>query len=129
MPDNKHYSFYSPNFGEVNLNLVNNGDDSYTMEMIDRFWFYSCVTGSGTFTIHSGSGILGNIIFNHAKPSSVISVFDGLDVSGSKIARIEHGATGQMIQQYQLNYNVKVENGITIQASDSDDITITHRGA
>jgi hypothetical protein len=127
LQDQLNYSFFSPNFGQVNLNLLKNSDDTYTTEYVERHWDWTNITGSGIHLVHSGSAILGQVIFNTARASSIVSIFDGLNTSGSIIARIEHGNSGGLVNQYQLHYNIKVNNGITVQVSDGDNITVTHR--
>lgn len=122
---NLKYSVYDPTFGHADIVLADNGNNTHIFQILPKPFNYYHISSSGTFNVLSGSGIFGSILFNKGRPTSIISVFDGLDVSSSKICRIEHETPGSLTVQYQLHYNVKVTNGLTIQTSDSDDMTVT----
>lgn len=82
------------------------------------------IAGAATTLVNSGRGTLFGIVVNKAVASGVITVYDSLTASGTKIATITNPGT-LTHSQYDLEYyNIDFATGLTIVTSAADDITV-----
>ena len=95
------------------------------MRLNDGGSAFSNIASATTTLVRTGAGVLERIVCNKAVLSGVITVYDGLSASGTKIATITHPAT-LLQNQYVLPYGVRFATGLTIVTSAADDITVVY---
>lgn len=83
------------------------------------------IAGAATTLVRAGAGIFERIVCNKAVLSGVITIYDGLTASGTKLATITH--PGTLLQnQYALDYGCRFATGLTVVTSAADDITVLY---
>lgn len=81
------------------------------------------ITGDATTLVRTGGGILHTLTFNNPTATEVITIYDGLSASGTKLATITIPATPQ---PHSLLYDMEYLVGLTIvTATANSDITVT----
>lgn len=80
------------------------------------------IAGAATTLVRTGAGILERIQVNKAVASGVITIYDGLTASGTKIATVTNPGT-LLHSQFDLEYGCRFATGLTIVTSAADDIT------
>lgn len=90
-------------------------------------YFYKNITTTTTTVVKSTSGFLHTIVVNQPVASSVITIYDGVDTSGTKIGTITVPATLVAEGPQFALYDVWCQVGITIvTATGASDITVTY---
>jgi len=85
---------------------------------------YTNITGQATTVVKPAAGILHAIILNNPVAAAVITIWDSLTASGSKIGTITVPAAPQPVA---LRYDLNTNTGLTIQtATASSDITVIY---
>jgi hypothetical protein len=84
------------------------------------------IAGAATTTIKTGRGVLIAIVCNNAVNSGVITVYDNIAASGTKIATITHAASALQDQYFLDYFRLEFGTGLTIVTSAADDITIIY---
>lgn len=88
-------------------------------------FFYSNITGQATTTLKAGPGSLHSITFNAPTATEVITIWDNITNSGTKIGTITVPASPQPVT---LLYDVSFGKGLTLTtATASSDITVSFR--
>lgn len=83
------------------------------------------IAGAATTVVKKGPGTFMKIICNKAVLSGVITIYDQVSATGTKIATITH--PGTLLQnQYALEFNCTFAIGLTVVTSAADDITIIY---
>lgn len=112
--------------GSIEIKLSDNGDGTFS----ELFSLYPSsflnISGSGTYLIKSGSGILDKIIVNKAVSNSTITLYDNTGSSGRKIGTITNPLT-LLTNQLIVPYNCQMTTGLTIVTSGADDVTVLYR--
>ena len=83
------------------------------------------IVGAATTVLKTGSGVLQSITVNKPVASSVITVYDNVAASGTKIATITQ-PTVLLYSQGTLVYGLWFTSGLTIVTSAADDITVVY---
>lgn len=87
---------------------------------------YRNITSATTTTVKSGRGTLVAIVNNKAVANGVVTVYDNISASGTKIATITNPAT-LLANQYNQNYiRVDFSTGLTIVTSAAEDLTVIY---
>lgn len=84
------------------------------------------IAGAATTLVKTGPGVLDAIVFNKAVASSVVTVYDSLSATGTKIATITQPLT-LLDSQRALAYGAVFVTGLTVVTSAADDITVIYR--
>jgi hypothetical protein len=84
------------------------------------------IAGAATTIVKTGGGTLDRITVNKAVVNGVITIYDNVAASGTKLATITHPAT-LLASQYSLPYGIPFSTGLTIVTSAADDITVAFR--
>ena len=86
---------------------------------------YLNITGDTTTTVKSGAGTPRKIVFNKPVATEVITIYDSLSGSGTKIATMTIPASPQISY---VEFDVAFATGLTIvTATAASDITVTYR--
>lgn len=81
------------------------------------------ITGDATTVARVGGGILHTVTFNKPTATETVTIYDGVDTSGTKIATITVAASPQPVT---LTYDAVYLVGLTIvTATATSDITVT----
>lgn len=81
------------------------------------------ITGDGTTVVSPGAGILHTVTFNNPTATEVVTIYDSVASSGTKVATITVPSSPQPVT---LTFDAAVSNGITVvTATATSDITIT----
>ena len=83
---------------------------------------YTNITTATTTLVKTGTGTLVRIANNKKVLSGVITIYDSLTGSGTKIGTITNTVD---VKPYFLKYGGRFETGLTIVTSGADDITVT----
>lgn len=85
---------------------------------------FTNIAGAATTVVRAAEAVFKRIICNKAVLSGVITIYDHASAaSGTKLATITH--PGTLLQnQYVLEYDAHMANGIVVVTSAADDITI-----
>ena len=81
------------------------------------------ITTQTTTTVHNGPCILRRVVFNKKTASGVVTIYDSLAGSGTKIGTITNSA---VVTPYFLDYDARFDTGLTIVTSGIDDITVVY---
>lgn len=84
------------------------------------------IAGAATTVVKTGPGALIVLLINKAVASGVITIYDGVDATGTKIATITNPAT-LLASQCVMPYFVHFLTGLTIVTSAADDITVSYQ--
>jgi hypothetical protein len=89
-------------------------------------WFsYLNITGAATTLVKSGTGVLHNLTFNNPQSTEVVTLFDSLTGSGTKIGTVTVPSNPAIVT---LNYDVQFTTGLTIvTATASSDFTVVYK--
>lgn len=87
---------------------------------------YKNIAGAATTLVKTGAGTLVKIIVNKAVASGVVTSYDSLTASGTKIGTITNPAV-LLASQIPLEYNTNFSTGLTVVTSAADDITVVYR--
>lgn len=83
------------------------------------------IASATTTLVKAGPGMLKSVIINKAVINGVITIYDGIDASGTKLATITH--PGTLIQsQYFLPIEHAIQVGLCVVTSSTDDVTIIY---
>ncbi len=81
------------------------------------------IAGAATTLVRTGGGTLKGLTINKAVASGVITIYDEVTATGTKIATITN--PGTLIQSFaNFPFDVKFSIGLTIVTSAADDITV-----
>lgn len=83
------------------------------------------IAGAATTLVKSGPGLFKRLVINKAVLSGVITIYDSLSASGTKIATITNPAT-LLANQNVLEYGCGFGIGLTVVTSAADDITVIY---
>ena len=83
------------------------------------------IAGAATTTVKSAAGTLTNIVINKTVAASVITIYDSLTATGTKIATITQPAV-LVASQITLTFQCAFTIGLTIVTSLTDDITVMY---
>lgn len=84
---------------------------------------FTNIAAQATTVIRTGNGVLHTICFNKPVATSVLTIYDGVDTNGTKIATITIPASPQTPT---LIYDVTFRTGLTIVMGTADmDITVS----
>lgn len=91
---------------------------------------YSHLTGNGTTTVKSGSGVLGSICVNNNNDTGTFTIYDNTTATGSIVGVIS--SAGETLVTHGpvcLEYNVIFSTGLTVvtASSSGNDITVTYK--
>lgn len=87
-------------------------------------WTSKNITGTATNVVKTGAGVLHTLVINTPIATSVITIYDGVDTGGTKIATITIPATLLTEGPYGAAYDVAFSVGLTIvTATAASDIT------
>ena len=84
------------------------------------------ITTAATTTIKSGAGLLGKIVVNKAIALGVITIYDSLSGSGTKLGTITYGAALLSDPPLTGHYEGQFAIGLTIVTSLAMDITVCY---
>jgi hypothetical protein len=107
------------------LKLIDNGDNTFFVATLPMPFTALNIAGAATTNVKSGAGILGAIIFNKLVATGVITIYDSLTATGTKLATITNPAV-LLQSQLPLAFNCKFDTGLTIVTSAADDITVMY---
>lgn len=86
---------------------------------------YLNITGDATTLVKNGTGVLYSLTLNNPTATEVITIYDGLTTSGTKIGTITIPASPMPVT---LAYNTTFNVGLTIvTATATSDITVNYR--
>ena len=80
--------------------------------------------------VHTGQGVLHNIVLNGLTTAGDITVYDGVDATGTVLAVLHLNTTTSIsVQPITLSYDCQVWTGIYIAYDDNvaADLTVTHK--
>lgn len=80
-----------------------------------------------TTAVKASAGVLHAIIINKAVASGIITIYDSLAASGTKIGTITFPATLLNDAPYSLLYDLAFATGLTIVTSAATDLTVVYR--
>lgn len=84
---------------------------------------YTHITTATTTVVKKGTGVLIVLINNKSVAGSTITIYDGIDNTGSVIAIITNPAT-LLSSRAVLPYFTQFTTGLTIVTSGADDLTV-----
>lgn len=108
------------------IKLIDNGDGTFSLGCASPPLKFKNIAGAATTLIKSGAGTLARIIINKPVALSVITLYDALSATGTKIATLTN-PLNLLQQQTTLEFNLSFDNGLTIVTSAADDITVVYR--
>lgn len=84
------------------------------------------IAGAATTLVRTGKGRLLSVIVNKAVASGVITIYDSLSATGTKIGTVTNPAT-LLHNQFDLDYSrLEFNTGLTIVTSAADDLTVVY---
>ena len=86
----------------------------------DQYLAYTNIAANATTLVRTGSGRLGRIVVNGGTLTGDITVYDGVDATGTVIATID----GNQAVGNNFEYNCTFVTGLTIVTSASVNITV-----
>lgn len=112
------------------VKLIDLGDGTYAVAVRDATPAtsnsYLNIAGAATTLVKTGAGVLKRIVYNKPISSSVVTVYDSLTATGTKIATITNPLV-LLQQQLWLDFDLAFTNGLTVKTSAADDITVIFR--
>jgi hypothetical protein len=88
-------------------------------------WSFLNISGAATTLVKTGAGRLARIIHNKAVAAGVITLYDSLTASGTKIGTITLPAV-LLNSQNAYEYDLQFTTGLTIVTSAADDLTVLY---
>ena len=87
---------------------------------------FAHITSAITTLVKTGAGYLGSININTMAASAVITVYDGIDNTGTVIAIITNPSTLLIEGPANAFYGVGFQTGLTIVTTGTQDITVSY---